>query len=126
MGQSPGRGCAQVGPMGAGAGEGGDWPPVRQPGGPETIVGYLWARTVTCPNPACRAEMPLVRQWWLANTSNRKIALKPVVDREAKELTSRLSTEAQHQLEEFDPEGTSSRSAGYLSDLRSSGRQRVH
>ncbi|MFQ5614546.1 MAG: DUF1156 domain-containing protein, partial [Anaerolineae bacterium] len=42
-----------------------------------TIVGYLWARTVTCPNPGCRAEMPLVRQWWLARTSKRKIALKP-------------------------------------------------
>ena len=38
------------------------------PAGNETIVGYLWARTVRCPNPTCRAEMPLVRQWWLANT----------------------------------------------------------
>jgi len=52
-----------------------------------TIVGYLWARTVTCPNPACRAEMPLVRQWWLANTGTRKIALKPVVDPAAKRVT---------------------------------------
>jgi putative DNA methylase len=52
-----------------------------------TIVGYLWARTVTCPNPACRAEMPLVRQWWLAKTGSRKIALKPVVDRQAKQVT---------------------------------------
>ncbi|MBU0491437.1 MAG: DUF1156 domain-containing protein [Chloroflexi bacterium] len=52
-----------------------------------TIVGYLWARTVTCPNPACRAEMPLARQWWLAKTGNRKVALKPVVDHANKRVT---------------------------------------
>ncbi len=45
--------------------------------GDESIVGYLWARTVTCPNPACGAEMPLVRQWWLEKKRNRKIALPP-------------------------------------------------
>jgi putative DNA methylase len=49
-----------------------------------TIVGYLWARTVTCPNPACGAEMPLVRQWWLAKKKGRRITLKPIVDRQAK------------------------------------------
>ena len=49
-----------------------------------TIVAYLWARTARCPNPACGAEMPLVRQWWLAKKSNKKIALKPVVNREKK------------------------------------------
>ena len=54
------------------------------PAGEGTIVGYLWARTVRCPNPACRAEMPLVRQWWLANTGTRKLSLKPVVDRSRK------------------------------------------
>jgi adenine-specific DNA methylase len=46
-----------------------------------TVVAYLWARTARCPNPACGAEMPLVRQWWLARKSNKKIALKPVVRR---------------------------------------------
>ena len=49
--------------------QGGDRPPIRQPGRPgdhrRLPVGQ---HTVTCPNPACRAEMPLVRQWWLANT----------------------------------------------------------
>jgi putative DNA methylase len=59
----------------------------QNPAGDETIVGYLWARTVTCPNPACRAEMPLVRQWWLARTSTRRVALKPMVDRQAKRIT---------------------------------------
>ncbi len=51
-----------------------------------TPVAYLWARTVTCTNPACRAEVPLVRQWWLAKRKKKRIALRPVVDREAKRV----------------------------------------
>ncbi|MCX7992370.1 MAG: DUF1156 domain-containing protein, partial [Fimbriimonadales bacterium] len=29
-------------------------------------VGYIWARTLPCQNPACNAEIPLMRQFWLA------------------------------------------------------------
>ncbi len=39
-------------------------------------VGYIWARTIKCQNPTCNAEIPLVRQTWLANKENRKIAYK--------------------------------------------------
>ncbi|RMF32191.1 MAG: DUF1156 domain-containing protein, partial [Chloroflexi bacterium] len=42
-------------------------------------VGYLWARTIPCQNPACGAEIPLMRQFWLAKKKNRQIALHPVV-----------------------------------------------
>ena len=52
----------------------------------KTPVAYLWARTVTCTNPACRAEIPLVRQWWLAKKKGKKIALKPKVDNDAKRI----------------------------------------
>jgi putative DNA methylase len=51
-----------------------------------TPVAYLWARTVTCTNPTCRAEVPLVRQWWLAKRDKKRIALKPLVDREAERV----------------------------------------
>jgi adenine-specific DNA methylase len=75
-----------------------------------TIVGYLWARTVTCPNPACRAEMPLVRQWWLANTGSRKIALKPVVNREARRISFQVLEMGKGKWVDWDPsQGTSSR-----------------
>ena len=30
-------------------------------GGEATVIAWIWARTVTCPNPACGIEMPLVR-----------------------------------------------------------------
>jgi len=39
-------------------------------------VGYIWARTVECQNPACGAEIPLVRQTWLAKKDNKKVAYK--------------------------------------------------
>lgn len=39
---------------------------------------YIWARTVPCQNPSCQAEIPLMRQFWLAKKKNKKIALKPV------------------------------------------------
>ena len=29
-------------------------------GGEATVIAWIWARTVTCPNPACGIEMPLV------------------------------------------------------------------
>ncbi len=42
-------------------------------------VGYIWARTIPCQNPTCGAEIPLMRQFWLAKKENKKIALKPYV-----------------------------------------------
>ncbi|MBC7261699.1 MAG: DNA methylase, partial [Chloroflexi bacterium] len=38
-------------------------------------VGYIWARTLPCQNPACGAEIPLMRQTWLAKKANKKVAL---------------------------------------------------
>jgi putative DNA methylase len=49
-------------------------------------VGYIWARTVRCQNPACGAEIPLMRQFWLAKKKKKRIALRPVVDRKHKRV----------------------------------------
>ena len=43
-------------------------------------VAYLWSRTIPC--PSCSAEMPLIRQYWLARKDKKKVALEPVIDRE--------------------------------------------
>ena len=58
------------------------------PSGPngETVVAYIWSRTVRCPNPTCGAEIPLFRQFWLARKPNKRVALYPVVDREHKRV----------------------------------------
>lgn len=42
-------------------------------------VGYLWARTIRCQNPACGTEIPLMRQFWLARKEKRRVALYPEV-----------------------------------------------
>ena len=51
------------------------------PTGPdgETIIAWLWARTVRCPNPTCGARMPLVSSFWLSKKPNKKAWVKPVV-----------------------------------------------
>ena len=43
-------------------------------------IAYLWARTVTCPNPGCRATIPLIRQLWLCKKATRKVAIRLVPD----------------------------------------------
>ncbi|MCD6221375.1 DUF1156 domain-containing protein [bacterium] len=43
-------------------------------------VGYIWARTIPCQNPNCGTEIPLMRQFWLAKKSNKKVALYPYVE----------------------------------------------
>ncbi len=42
-------------------------------------VGYLWARTIPCQNPACNAEIPLLRQYWLSKKSGSQVSLYPIV-----------------------------------------------
>lgn len=43
-------------------------------------VGYIWARTIPCQNPSCSAEMPLMRQFWLAKKAKKKVALFPYIE----------------------------------------------
>ncbi|KXB97079.1 MAG: hypothetical protein AA908_08505 [Chlorobi bacterium NICIL-2] len=51
--------------------------------GGETPIAYIWSRTIRCPNPACGAEIPLFRQFWLARKGNKKVALRPIPNRTA-------------------------------------------
>jgi putative DNA methylase len=47
-----------------------------------TVIAWIWARTVTCPNPACRIEMPLVRSWWLGRKRGKEAYVSPRVVRD--------------------------------------------
>ncbi|HZQ97890.1 MAG TPA: DUF1156 domain-containing protein, partial [Chloroflexota bacterium] len=61
------------------------YPKARLPdGGEATVIAWLWARTVTCPNPACGARMPLVRSFDLSTKPGKRAWVEPVVDRAAK------------------------------------------
>jgi len=44
-----------------------------------TVIAWIWARTVTCPNPACGIEMPLVRSWWLGKKKGKEAYVVPRV-----------------------------------------------
>jgi putative DNA methylase len=60
------------------------YPKARLPrelgGGEATVIAWLWARTVTCPNPACGAGMPLVRSFALSTKRGGETWVEPVVD----------------------------------------------
>ena len=43
-------------------------------------IAYYWARVGTCSNPSCRAEVPLLKGFYLVNKSDKQIYLKPVID----------------------------------------------
>jgi len=44
-----------------------------------TSIAWLWARTVECPNPACRVVAPLVSSFVLSRKPNRFVWVMPVV-----------------------------------------------
>lgn len=64
------------------------------PKGPngETVIAWIWARTVRCPNPACGATMPLVRSFWLSKKHGKKAWVEPIVDREAAAVSFEVKT----------------------------------
>lgn len=43
------------------------------------VIAWIWARTVTCPNPACGIAMPLVRSWWLGKKKGKEAYVVPSV-----------------------------------------------
>ncbi|MDD4567744.1 MAG: DUF1156 domain-containing protein [Methanoculleus chikugoensis] len=51
-----------------------------------TPIAYLWARTITCENPSCGAEVPLMRSLWLAKKQGRSVALKLIPNRGEKRV----------------------------------------
>jgi putative DNA methylase len=66
-------------------------------------VGYIWARTVPCQNPTCGAEIPLMRQTWLAKKDNKQVALKIVPDHAHKRVEFEIVGQNGEPIP-FDPE----------------------
>ena len=61
------------------------YPKVKLPkakgGGEATVIAWLWARTVRCPNPACGCMMPMVKSFALSTKKGKDASIEPSVDR---------------------------------------------
>ena len=71
----------------------------------ERVISYIWARTVECTNPACRCEIPLVRQLWLERKrKGASTALKMIPNKQENRVDFEVETAEELS---FDPrEGT--------------------
>ena len=59
------------------------YPKVQVPagqGGDGTVIAWLWARTVRCPNPACGGEAILVRSFDLSKKKGKEWHVEPVCE----------------------------------------------
>ena len=44
-----------------------------------TVIAWIWARTIICPNPACGIEMPLTKSWWLSKKKGKEAYIDTAV-----------------------------------------------
>lgn len=42
-------------------------------------IAYYWVKVGTCSNPSCKAEVPLLKQFYLCNTKTKHVHLKPTI-----------------------------------------------
>ena len=58
------------------------YPKVKVPnelgGGEATVIAWLWARTVKCPNPNCGCTMPLASKFAISKKKNKEAWVEPI------------------------------------------------
>jgi putative DNA methylase len=72
-------------------------------------VAYLWTRTVKCKNPACAAEVPLVRQTWLRKKAGSYVGAKVVTKRDGRRACFEIVHSPTLSALGFDPQAGSTR-----------------
>jgi putative DNA methylase len=67
------------------------YPDVTVPGGRgtqrATVITWLWARTITCPNPACKSTMPLLNSFAVSRKRGREAWLRAEPDRSSQSVS---------------------------------------
>jgi putative DNA methylase len=53
--------------------------PKEYGGGKATVIAWIWARTVKCPNPACRHIMPLLTTFILSSKKGKESYVIPII-----------------------------------------------
>ncbi|MCD7762791.1 MAG: DUF1156 domain-containing protein [Lachnospiraceae bacterium] len=66
--------------------------PKEQGGGEATVIAWIWARTVKCPNPACGCEMPLASSFVLSKKKGNEAYIEPEFDYANKKIRYRVRT----------------------------------
>ena len=58
------------------------YPKVKNPetGEDATVIAWIWARTIKCPNPACGCEMPLVKSFELSKKKGNEAYIEARID----------------------------------------------
>lgn len=77
-----------------------------------TVMAWLWARTVKCPNPACSVDAPLIRTFFLSTKKGREAWVRPQIDQPRRRVWFTVETTATHSLDRV----WADRGATYLSD----------
>ncbi len=75
--------------------------PEQHGGGEAPVIGWLWARTVRCPNPECAGVMPLIRSFRLAAKGGRAAWIDPRIHAQSTRVRFEIRTG-----EGTPPEGT--------------------
>src|SRR5260221_5334280 len=70
--------------------------PKEYGGGEATVIAWLWVRSVTCPNPACGAHMPLTSKWWLSKKKGKEAWVDPHIDQTTSPSTIHFTVETEH------------------------------
>jgi putative DNA methylase len=72
-----------------------------------TVIAWLWARTVRCPNPGCGCVMPLVRSFQLSTKKGKEAWVVPVIERsDGVRVRFEVRSRSAANREEKAPEGT--------------------
>ncbi len=64
-------------------------------------IAYYWARTAVCSNPSCKAEVPMLKHFYLCNKKDKQIHLEPSINGNKIEFKIKFGT--------FDLEGWNNR-----------------
>ncbi|MDE1878100.1 MAG: DUF1156 domain-containing protein [Thaumarchaeota archaeon] len=54
------------------------------------VIAWIWARAIKCPNPACGAQIPLMRSFELSKQEGKKIWLIPIVNKNEKKVDFKI------------------------------------